>query len=677
MYGSALRALFVSLIIALPVYGEVVRVEVQTRNDLLGGKTFGLAGPYEKLSGKIHFAVDPKNAANRTIADIDLAPRNSSGKVEFSADFYVLKPKRLERGNGAALLEISNRGLKGMLAFYNRATASLDPASPAEVGDGFLMRHGFTLLWVGWQFDPTRPGLLRLHPPLAMENGRPITGLVRSDFVLTQKTHEQNLGDRDHLAYPVANPDDPENTLTVRDSPLGARRTIPRAEWSFARLENGKPIPDRRHIYMASGFEPKKIYEIVYRGQDPPLVGLGLAAARDLTSFVKYGGETVSIPRGTIDRALAFGVSQSGRFLRTYLYFGLNADEAGRRVFDGVLAHVAGGGRGSFNHRFAQPSRAAFTFGNFLYPTDIFPFTDIEQLDPETGARDGLLTHAGKTQPLPKIFYTNSSHEYWGRAASLIHTTVDGLADVPIMDNVRIYLFAGTQHGPGAFPPARTIGEQPGNPHDFRWSMRALLLAMDRWVAEGKEPPPSRYPRIDHGTLVSATKVRFPGIPGVRTSTAAHRAYRVDYGPDFTARGIVTKEPPKVGNPFPIMMSQVDADGNEVAGVRLPDVAVPLATYAGWNLYNSQSGPDGVLANLHGAYIPFSFTRVEREQSKDPRPSIEERYQNREHYLGLVAKAAMDLIQQGYLLDHDLREILSQAERHWDYLATRIKTASR
>lgn len=666
------KMLLLAGLVAAPASAEVVRIEVQSRSDLVGGETFGAAGPYEKLSGKIFFAVDPALPANRIVTDLDKAPRNAAGKVEFSSDFFLIKPKRIERGNGAVLYEVSNRGGKGMLGFFNHATGSVDPSSAAEMGDGFLMRQGFTLLWVGWQFDtPHRPGLVRVYPPTASENGRPIRGLVRSDFVVTEREADHSLADRDHTAYAVVDPDSPDNVLTVRDSVEGPRRIVPRNQWSFARADGGTTVADLTRVYMATKFEPGKIYEVVYTAQDPPLVGLGPAAIRDVISILKYkSADTWSIPAGAIDRALAFGISQSGRFLRTYLYYGFNKDEGNRKVFDGVIAQVAGAGRGSFNHRFAQPSRDGHPYLNFFYPTDIFPFTDVAQRDPESGVSDGLLTHAGSPELLPKIFYTNSEYEYWGRAASLIHTTLDGASDAPLMDNVRIYLLAAGQHGPGAFPPTQTIGQQRNNPLDYRWAMKALLLAMDRWTANGTAPPPSRYPHVSDGTLVQPDRLKFPKVPGVTTSTAVHRAYHADYGPMFASEGVVTIEPPRIGTAFPILVPQVDADGNGVAGVRMPELAVPLATYTGWNLFNDRSGPTDVLSSMQGSYIPLPRTTADRKRTNDPRLSIEERYRDKDHYVGLVSRAAQALIDQGFLLADDLAVVVRNAGRHWDYVAS-------
>jgi hypothetical protein len=649
-----------------PAAAEVARIDVQSRTDLASGKPFGAAGPYEKLIGRMYFEVDPGNDANRIITDIDKAPRNAGGRVEFSADFFLIKPKDMARGNGTVLYEVSNRGGKGMLAFYNQARSSLNPASDEEMGDGFLMQHGFTLLWVGWQFDPPgRDGLVRVYPPVATDNGKPIVGIVRSEVIVARAAFDASLADRDHVAYPVADPGDPANTLSVRDTIEGPRRFIPKSEWKFARLSNGTPVPDRTRVYLAGGFQPSKIYEVVYKSENPPVAGAGPAAVRDAVAHLKYASaDALSIPAGSIQRAMAFGISQSGRFLRTYLYYGFNEDERHRKVFDGVIAHVAGAGRGSFNLRFAQPSRDGHPFLNKFYPTDIFPFTDRVQTDPQTGEKDGLLLRV-KPEFTPKIFYTNSSYEYWGRAASLIHTSIDGRSDAPLADSTRIYMFAGGQHGPAAFPPRRSIGQQLNNPNDYRWSMRALLLAMHRWTRGEGEPPASRYPRIDDGTLVPLESLSFPSLAGVGKPSEPHKAYRVFYGLDFASKGIISVDPPEANGSYPILVPQVDSDGNELAGVKMPDVAVPLATYTGWNLFNAESGPPTLLSSMQGSYIPLPRTRADRESARDSRPSIEERYQTREQYLVRVSTAARELARQGYLLEADVASVVERADAHW------------
>ena len=645
-----------------PAVAEVVRIDVQSRADIAGGKAFGTTGAYEKLAGRIYFEVDPSLAPNKIITDIDKAPRNARGRVEFSSDFYLIKPKQIERGNGTLLYEVSNRGGKGMLAFYNQATGSLDPSTDAQMGDGFLMMQGFTLLWVGWQFDvPHRDGLVRVFAPIATDNGKPLVGIVRSEVIVSKLAYDASLADRDHIAYTVANPADPANTLSVRDSIEGPRRFIPRSEWKL----------DRGRVYLPSGFQPAKIYEVVYKAQDPPVAGVGAAAVRDTVSHLKFGSaDALSIPAGSIRRAIGFGISQSGRFLRTYLYYGFNEDEQHRKVFDGVMAHVAGGGRGSFNLRFSQPSRDGPPYLNKFYPTDIFPFTDTVQTDPQTGEKDGLLLRV-KPELTPKIFYTNSSYEYWGRAASLIHTSIDGRADAPVPDTTRIYVFAGGQHGPAAFPPRRSIGQQMNNPNDYRWSMRALLVAMNKWITDDIAPPASRHPRVEDRTLVQVESLKFPALAGVGKPTEAHKAYRVFYGLEFASKGIVSIDPPESNGSFAILVPQVDEDGNELAGLKMPEISVPLATYTGWNLFNAESGPTSLLSSMQGAYIPLPRTRADRERSKDPRPSIEERYESRERYLALVTAAARELVQQRYLLEGDVESVAKRAGEHWDLLGGR------
>ncbi len=667
---ATILCLFFPAVVSL---AGVASVEVTHRETVLDGKAFGVVGAYERITGTIRFAVDPANPANKIVTDISLAPRNADDEVEFSADFYLLKPADMGRSNGVVLYEVSNRGGKGMLGFFNLAARSLDPRQPEHFGDGYLMEEGYTLLWLGWQFDPPlRPELLRLHTPVATADGKPIRGLVRSDFVVSDRVSQHSLADRGHVPYPSADPAAPENVLTVRDAVDGQRRVIPRERWRFARVENGQPVPDKGTVWLEGGFAPHRIYEVVYLAENPALVGLGPVAVRDAVSHLKYeGSEPLGISADAIGRAIAFGISQSGRFLRTFLYYGFNRTEDDRIAFDGVMSHVAGGGRGSFNHRFAQPSRDAHPFMNFFHPTDIFPFTGRTQVDPETGREDGILTHQTQRKYWPNIFYTNSSYEYWGRAASLIHTDVQGSRDIPPFENVRIYLLSGAQHGPGPFPPRFTIGQQRTNPLDFRWTMRALLQAMHGWVAEGTQPPDSRYPRIADSTLVPPDQLEFPHIPGVNTSARVHRAYRVDYGPRFESEGVVTQEPPAVGRQFPILVPSVDDDGNEVAGIRMPELAVPLATYTGWNLFNEKSGPPHEISSMVGSYIAFPLTRAARQATGDPRRSIEERYASRAEYLGLVAEAGLALVDGRLLLPGDLPAIVRNANSHWEYLMER------
>ena len=643
---------------------EVRRLVVTTRQPVLGGE-------YEKLGGTVELELDPALPANARIVDLERAPRNARGRVEASADFVVLRPRRPPERGSTALLEVCNRGGKALLPYFDRAPWRLDPTTDSDFGDRLLTRLGLTLIWVGWQFDvPRRPGLLRLRAPVAVGDEGPLEGLVRSDWTVERATPALPLAHRDHVAYPVSDPRHPDNVLTVRAARLGPRETVPRERWRFARVENGQPIEDRTWISLDGGFEAGKIYELVYRARDPVVVGIGLAAVRDLVAWARHD------PRSEfpVTTAIAFGVSQSGRFLRHFLYQGFNTDEAGRKVFDGLLVHTAGAGRGSFNHRFAQPSRDAHRFSAFFYPTDLFPFTSRPQTDPETGITDGLLARAAsRPEHLPRTFFTNTGYEYWGRAASLIHTSVDGRADVVPMPSERIYHLAGGQHFVGAFPPPeseRAGRAYLGNPLDYLVTLRALLVRLIEWVRDDRTPPPSAYPTLAAGTLVPIASLAFPRVPDVTAPRVIHHAHRVDYGARW-ASGVITREPPAVGPPYPALVSQVDADGNETAGVRAVELLAPLATYAPWQLRGGD-GPDaGELQDFLGTYSPLPRTEAERGRTGDARPSIERRYGGRQAYLDAAARAAESLVSGGLLLREDVPRVLGRAAQHWDWIISR------
>src|SRR5437660_9614336 len=398
------RALLIFLV-ATPLLARVDHVDV-TRTDL---------GPhFEKLVGKVYFAVGPKNPHNTIIADLDKAPRNAAGEVEFSADLYVIRPKT--NRNDTLFVEISNRGGKAFLA-------NLDPATEADIRDRFLFDRGYTVAWIGWQFDVRpEPNRVRLYAPVAPG----ITGKVRSDFVVSKKVEVHTVG---HViggaiggtGYPSATM---EGTLTERDAPTAPRLTIPRGHWWFT---------SPTEVHLDGGFVPGKIYEVIYTAKDPAIVGCGLAAVRDFVAWTKYDPAAITSSK----RAYGFGISQSGRFLRHFIYQGFNADEQGRQVFDAIDAHVAGAGRGSFNQRFAQPSRDSQPLSPLFYPNDLFPFTDLPMKDPQTGKTEGLLDRAVAEKVVPKIFYTNTSYEYWSRGESLCHTTADATTDAPIPDTSR------------------------------------------------------------------------------------------------------------------------------------------------------------------------------------------------------------------------------------------------
>ena len=648
--------LLAGLVCSSVCHAALDRIYASERSDVLGGASFGSAGPYERIVGKAYFRVDPKLPANRIVRDIDLAPVNADGMVEFSADLYVLKPRDPAKGNGTVLFEVSNRGGKGMLGMFNRAKGSSDPRTEEELGDRLLLDRGYTLVWLGWQFDVmASPALMRNYIPVA----KGVTGLVRAEFVPDHKADSWLLADRVHAAFPVLDVKDATIQLTVRDKNDGARRVVPGDKWTFT---------DSTHLSVPNGFELGKIYEVVYKSQDSPIAGLGLAGIRDLISFLKYGGaETLLADQQRfIKRAIGFGTSQSGRFLRTFLYDGFNADEKNRRTFDALWPHVGGAGRGSFNQRFAQPSRDGQPFANFFYPVDIFPFTDLDETD--NGVTDGILARATAANVVPKMFLTNGSFEYWGRAAALIHITPDGKADSPLGKETRVYYNTAAQHGPGSFPPTRTNTRNLSDPLDYRYQMRGLLAALQAWVKDNKEPPPSQYPLIASNQLVPLNELAFPKI-GIEVPYRAHGAYRLDFGPEFRTTGIATFEPPALGKPFPVMVPQVDTSGNEIAGIRLPEVQVPLGTYTGWNQRAPNLGAPGEMIAFIGSFVPFARTKAERLKAKDPRMSLEERYRDRQDYLAKIAAAGKSLAQDCYVLEADLPMLNERARQQWDYFA--------
>ena len=642
MRGRFALCLVAALLVPSTLRAEVTRVEIARRADL------GLSG-YEKIVGTIYFAVDPKDPRNRTIADLDKAPVNAAGRVEFSSDLYILRPKA-PRGNGAALVDILNRGNKVALSGFNRG-GSPDPQSDADLGDRFLMRFGYTLVWVGWEFDvPDRPMAMRIRVPVATDGGKPISGIVRARWTANARATEFVVNDL--ARYDATDPAGADSRLVACAELLATScAEVPRAEW---RVTGHTVTVDR-------GFEPGRTYEVAYRAANPPVAGLGFAAIRDTASWLKHQPDAVAPVR----YAYGYGSSQSGRFLRSFLYEGFNTDEKNRQVFDAVFAHIAGAARLTLNERWAKPVALG------LYDSTAFPFADASVDDPLSGARDGLLANPRVGAHAPKVFYTNTPVEYWGagRSAALIHTTPDGSADRGLPPNVRVYFIAGTQHSPSRFPPAVSNGQQEDNTVDYWWAMRALLLALHKWVKEGVEPPPSLYPRLQDGTLVPASKIALPAIPAVaspRALTAGRRAAN-----RLLAGG------GGAGASLPLLVPEVDDDGNERGGIRLPEVAVPLATYTGWNFRKPDLGSPGALVPLIGATIPFPATRADRAKTKDPRRSIEERYRSQDEYLAQVQKVLDDLVIKGYLVYDDEPMMLQRATDEWDLFVTERSPGSK
>ena len=662
----ALQQLSILLLIALPSYSRVVRVEVSSRADVLNGKAFGDSSSYERLVGRVYFSVAISNPHNQRIVDLANATNLKNGEVEFSSDFVAIRPKDARKGNGSLLLEVPNRG-------HGRITSLVDGGDwdvAKDSGDGWLLRSGYTIVTLGWQWDAAGDDALRLFAPIAKENGKTITGLLRSDYMPWKVMSDIPLGHfftRDAIGgieYPVAAPDDPRNVLTVRDSREAQRTTIPRSQWQFAHTLDGKLVPSDRYIHLGGGFQPGKIYEYIYVVADPVVAGLGFAAVRDFAAYAKHDSEALT----PAARVYGQGISQNGRFLRDFLYQGFNADEDGRMALDGVLAHVAGAGRGNFNYRFAQPSRDAQPTSSVFFATDIFPFTDLPETDPITGAHGGLLDQAVKDKVVPKIFFSNTSYEYWGRVGALIHISADGTRDVPLSENVRIYLLTGLQHYSGPFPPEKgpndLLGQEPQSPLPIKFFWRSMIANMDSWVRNAAQPPASSYPKIADGTLVPLAEWDFPSIPGVNLPHEANGAYRLDFGPDW-GKGIISIQPPKVGQAFPVLVPQVDEDGGERAGVHLPEVVAPLATYTGWNLRDPSIAAPDQRVPFEGSYLPLPKTAAERQQMHDPRKSIAERYTDQQAYMAKFTEALDDLIQQRWVLPEDRAALLQRGEQEW------------
>lgn len=652
--------------VSAPLEARVTRIEIESRTDVLQGKSFGDAGAYERLSGQIYYAVRVENPHNSRIVDLARAVNLRQGEVAFSSSFVAFRPKDPHKANGSLLLEVPNRGRPHIISVVDDG----DPDLTRDAGDAWLLRHGFTIVSVGWQWDAPGPDDLKLFAPIAKDGDRPITGLLRGDLMLSQDMDEIPLG---HLLvgsiggteYPVANPDDPRNTLTMRESRDAKRNVIPRSQWQFADMVDGKVVPSDRNIRLNGGFKAGEIYEYVYTVVDPVVAGLGFAAIRDFASYVKH------VPDAAVraERVYGEGISQNGRFLRDFLYEGFNADEEGRIALDGVLAHVAGAGRGSFNYRFAQPSRDAQPTSSVSFPTDIFPFTDLAESDPLSDERGGLLDRAVAEKVVPKIFFSNTSYEYWGRVAALIHVDVEGKVDVPISDYVRIYHFTGLQHFSQPFPPRKgdgdLLGQKPESALPVRFFWRAMIANMDAWVRSGIAPPRSSYPRIDNGTLVPLREYAFPPIAGVNGPLEASEARRLDFGPQWQ-QGILSVQPPNVGKAFPVLVPQVDADGNERDGVRLPEIEVPLGTYAGWNLRDPLIGAPRERVAFEASYIPFAKTASERRKARDPRKSIEERYAGREDYFDRFGHALDELIEQRWVLPEDRAALMLRGQQEWE-----------
>jgi hypothetical protein len=653
--------------LGLPVAAEarITRIEItQIESPAFGGATFGEVGPYEKLVGRAFGEVDPRDPQSRVITDIDLAPRNARGMVEYDTGIIVLRPIDPTKGNHRLFYELTNRGVILSLRAFNESPNPLttNPAA-ADAGNGFLMRQGYTILFTGWDLSAVGPFASRF-PVATQRDGSPIVGPSIEELVFDNLPPALQPTSAT-LSYPAATLDTTQATLTVRTRYDDAQTALPATGWRFNDARTIQLLPE------GTRFEAGRLYELAYQAKDPPVAGLGLAAVRDIPSFLhhaKVDDTGAANPlAGQIDRIIAHGISQPARLLHDFVALGFNRDERNRQVFDGILDYIAGASGGFFNYRFAQPFRTHREHIGRWTPERVFPFANQLVFDPVTEQFGGRLVRCTLTHTCPKIFEANSSNEYWVKGGSLLHTDTRG-HDLPFdPPEVRSYLFSGMPHSPAA---GRGPCEQSRSPLSPSAGLRALLVDLDAWISHKAQPPHSRLPRRADHTLVPPlpqSGVGFPDIPGVRYTGLMTTGDRFDFGPRFDD-GIVdvktqdgTIVPPVIGSPYPVFVPATDADGNEIAGVRFPDVAVPLATYTGYGFRAAGfAGPD--LCDAFGQAIPFQATRAAREAAGDPRPSREERYPTHQGYVDRVRTAAEALQHDRFLLQEDVDRFVQAAQ---------------
>lgn len=657
---------------------SVERFEVTARAPYLDGQEFGDVGAYERIDGVAHYAVDPHQPENQGIVDLALAPRGDDGLVRFEGDVTILRPVDPNRGCRTAMVEVPNRGRRTASSLYNRAPAVMAPTEEVDPGDGFLFRRGWTMAWCGWQWDvPRSPARMGLTAPIVLAaDGGTEQAQVQLRLQLHQPAVSLDLTDHHvgqlgaHTPLPTADVDDPTARLLKRDSLWGESVEIPRQSWQFARDDDGRPVPDDTHVRLDGGFETGPIYDLIYHSAPCRVAGTGLLAMRDLGAFLRSAADANPCA-GQLDHLLATGQSQCGRFLRSYLDLGLNRAEDGTAAYDGILAHIAGGRRGEFNHRGAQPSvQPTPSFGHR------FPFADDPQDDPRTGLRAGLLDRQRQVGAMPKIFYTNTASEYWRGDASLAHTAVADGMDIEPPEETRHYLFASAQHGPGlaAALSESIFGSRGGNDFnvvDFTPLMRAALMNLHAWVVDGTEPPPNAVPRIDDASAVDRSVVldQLKTVPScARPEPGGLSELRpLDLGVG-EAEGVGSYPATPVGSSYPCAVSAVDDDGNERAGIRMPDIEVPVATHAGWNPRHASTGaPDQILEYI-GSTIPFAIDERSRRAAGDPRPSIAERYADRDDYLARIRTAAESLRDARHIVDEDVDTCVGIAAARYDLL---------
>jgi hypothetical protein len=643
----------------------LTRFEVMSRQPYAGNRGFGSVGAYEQVDGTAHFAVDPMHPANAAICDLQLAPRNSAGLVEFASDVSLVLPQNRTRANGRCIVELPNRGRRRVVALMNCAPPDAPVGPQAHAGDGFLFAHGYTVASIGWQWDVyPSPELLGLVAPLAMHGGKAVSGETMVEIRPNERGTTRLLADRIHRPLPAAPGDQLSARLLVRDWEDGEDTLIPRPRWRFARETSAGAVePSPEHIWLEGGFEPGRIYQLVYETDRAPVVGLGLLAARDVAQFLRTPAATNPCA-GEWRALILYGVSQTGRMQRHFLSLGLNRCEDGSRAYDGFHVHIAGARRGAFNHRFAQPSNQTTPLWGHA-----FPFADVETTDPLTGHTAGLLDRLAAAGDLPKIVSTDSAAEYWRGDAALAHVAISPERDLPEHPSTRRYLLAGTQHTPGYLGQSRTnagtgtIARYPLNVIDYRPLQRAALINLDRWITEGTDPPPSRHPRFSDATAVEREKVvaAFARLPDLQPPDPARLPFirTIDMGGD-EATGIA-RYPAREGAFYPAIVSAVDADGNETAGVRLPDITVPVGTHTGWNPRDPVTGSPEQIVPMNGLTLFFAPDERTRVAKGDPRRSLAERYRDEKDYEAKVRAATLRLAAERYLLEEDIEAVVEAA----------------
>ncbi len=644
----------VSIAMAATAVAKITEIRIDLTEPFADGASYGAAGAYVRIKGVAKGELDPKSPQNAVIADLDKAPVNARGMVEYETDFFILRPADPAKGSGVLFYEVVNRGQKFLFPWLEEARAAVpvinDPKLASDAGLGFTLGRGYSLVWSGWDPDaPTANNGLVTRVPMAMENGKPVTRRIREEILIGTRGPADVTVAR--LAYPAASTDKSKARLTVRSKESDTRTEIPADQWDFVDNRSIKLLPE------GAKFTPIRIHELWYEATAPKIVGIGYAATRDLVSFLRNEkADAKGTPNPMLSAAgqsavrhtLAFGISQSGRYLRHHVELGMNKDEGGKRVFDGVLAHISGAGKVFANHTFAMPGRTATQHEDRYYPENWFPFSAATTTDPVSG-RTAALLRGDASDPL--LMETNSSTEYWQKGASLLHIDPAGKADLTLPANARAYLIAGTMHaGRANVTPTAGACANLSNPHNPAPALRALVAALEDWVVRGTAPPPSRVPTLAQRNAVDAGSAAMPVVKDfVRASGGNRLAPPVDWI-DPPASGVTN---------YPTHVSAVDADGNETAGIRLPPIAVPLATYTGWNEYRAVPGE---LCDRTGSYLPFAKTKADRDAAADPRQSVQERYASRAEYVAKVKAAADMLAAERLLLPADVAAYVTAAE---------------